>query len=363
MYIIISVSILALLLTFLETIGFIKHGMKLGFILLTLLAIIHYDYGNDYMAYYHIYTIIIQTPFQWDALMSVTNKFEIGWTLLCYAFKSFGGFFMLIAVLSIFQNILFYKMIKRYVPKNYWTFSVFIYLFNTSFYVLNFSMLRQGLVIAIFFSLWPIIENKKWIKTLFVILILTTIHSSAIILLPFAFWGYLPIKNGKKWSITFFILFIVLSISITTLSYLFFRIIGISEIFETYQEFYGESDNIVTYGLGYIITLLSSFLAPLLYISKSDNDSMKRLVLLFCINFIIILFTRITPLVSRLSFYFIVYSIIALPITYANMTNNILKKSLLSLYIIFTLYSYFLFFKSPIYIEKYTTFNTIFSLL
>ena len=55
MYIVISCSILAIILTYLESKGKIPGGMMCGFILMTTLCAIHYDYGNDYMQSYQNY--------------------------------------------------------------------------------------------------------------------------------------------------------------------------------------------------------------------------------------------------------------------------------------------------------------------
>ena len=69
---------------------------------------------------------------------------------------------MMVAVLNVIQNVIYYKFIKANVERTWWPIAVFIYLFSTSFYLLNFSMMRQGLVIAIFLWMWKYIKNRKW---------------------------------------------------------------------------------------------------------------------------------------------------------------------------------------------------------
>ena len=70
MYILIFVSLLSLFLTYLESAGQVKKGMAYGFGLLTLLAAIHYDFGNDYMPYYNTYNQITAFSFNSDAILN-----------------------------------------------------------------------------------------------------------------------------------------------------------------------------------------------------------------------------------------------------------------------------------------------------
>ena len=151
MYIVITCSLIAILLTYLDSRKIINGGMKWGFILVTLLAVIHYDYGNDYMAYYNLYKQIESFASLGDLISSDFYR-DAGWSVVNYLFRYLGGFFSLVAVISIFQGVVFYKSINRFLPRHLWAFGIFIYLVTTSFYLLNFSMLRQGFVIASFLA-------------------------------------------------------------------------------------------------------------------------------------------------------------------------------------------------------------------
>ena len=198
MFVVTFCSLIALLLTYMESIGRIRNGMKFGFMLVTFVGVIHYDNGNDYMAYYNLYNDIVNSQFSWSNLINGYIYKELGWALINYLFKYLGGFFMMVAVLNIIQNTIYYKFIKKNVGRTWWPMAVFIYLFSTNFYLLNFSMMRQGLVIAIFVGLWGYIKEKRWMIALGGLLCAYLIHSSALILLPFAFLGYLPFKKGRQ---------------------------------------------------------------------------------------------------------------------------------------------------------------------
>ena len=107
---------------------------------------IHYDYGNDYMPYYNVYKQVTSYRFDLSGILAGDYFREPGWVLLCWFFKPIGGFFMMVAVLNLIENMLVYRTIKIYVEKKWWPLSVFIYLFSTSLYLLNFSMMRQKFI-------------------------------------------------------------------------------------------------------------------------------------------------------------------------------------------------------------------------
>ena len=126
MYIVIFCSLIALLLTYLESRNQAKGGMKWGFVIVTILGMIHYDYGNDYMFYYDVYKQVTSYRFDLSGILGDYYR-EPGWALLCWLFKPIGGFFMMVAVLNLIQNMLVYRTINNYVEKKWWPLSVFIY--------------------------------------------------------------------------------------------------------------------------------------------------------------------------------------------------------------------------------------------
>lgn len=364
MYVVLISSLIALFLTYLESKGRLKGGMKLGFVLITTLGAIHYDYGNDYMSYYDIYRDITQYKFDLVGILDGDYFKEPGWALLCWLFKPIGGFFAMVAGLNIFQNLLVYHTIRREVQRSWWPMSVFIYLFSTSLYLLNFSMMRQGLVVCIFFGLWPWIAAKKWIRVVVVILLCTAIHNSALILLPFAFWGFLPLKNEKILVVTYISAFAAVWLGSTLMSDILSFLSAVEE-FDRYAETYGNSTEVVTYRIGYVINQIP-FALGLLYIcqNKQEKESTKKLIVsLACVQFLITPFASVIPLISRVSYYFIVYSMVFIPIIYSNIRILLFRYGLLLIYVFIMIYSYFMFYDSPIWFDKYSNFKTVFQLI
>lgn len=356
-------SIIALILTYSESIGRLRNGMKCGFILVTILGVIHYDYGNDYMAYYNLYNDIVSQPFNFHNLWYGYIYKEPGWALINCLFKYLGGFFVMVAALNIFQNILYYRFIKNNVARRLWPLAVFIYLFSTNFYLLNFSMMRQGLAIAIFLGIWEFIKHKRWYFALCGILCAYFVHSSALILLPFAFWGYIPFKNGKMTAIIFLALFFALWGSQDLMNEIFTSMLVFDDIQE-YANYYTKEEVSISYGIGFLINLIP-FCVALYYFffNRGRNRASNNLVALSTVGFMVVPFTQVLPLVSRVAMYFNVFSICTIGLSYYSIRSKPVRYVLLSLYILIMLYDYWLFFNVGVFTDSYLRFKSVFSLL
>ena len=353
-------SLMALLLTYLESRNRLKNGMKLGFALVTLLGVIHYNYGNDYMAYYDIYKSIVNVPFNFSNVIGGYVYKEPGWALINYAFKPIGGFFMMVAVLNIIQNVIYYRFIKNNVARSWWPVAIFIYLFSSNFYLLNFSMMRQGLVIAVFLAMWKYIKAKKWHIALVGLILAASVHSSALILLPFSFWGFLKMKNGKVWAIIYLVLFFFLWSADDFLNGVFEALI----IFEEFQEYsyYLNDAESVEFGVGFLINMLP-FVVSIYYlmIDKEQTEQNHQLVALATIGFMILPFGQIIPLISRVGMYFGAFSICAFTDSYSIIRNRYMRWIMIGIYVAITLYDYWNFFNNSVYADSYYHFKTIFT--
>lgn len=359
MYVVIITSFIALILTCFDSKNLTRNGMFWGFVMLTTLGVIHYDYGNDYMAYYHLYNEITKYPLTFDSLTTNELFRDPGWVVLCHLFSYFGGFFTMVAVLNIIQNVLVYRFIKSNIERTWWPMAIFIYMCNTGLYLMNFSMMRQGLVVCLFLGIWDLIKNRKWWWALLIMYLCSFIHLSAIILLPFAFWGYLPKLNGKVWAIVYGVLLIFLWTSGETLNNIFMSGLSLEE-FQEYAATYEDIGTVGPTGIGFIINLLP-FLVALYYLltDKTYKDK-QNIVLLSLLSFIIAPFAQIIPMVGRIGIYFTIYNIAAIPIIYRSIKKIELRYGLLSVFIIITLYDYWLFFNQGVYVRGYYTFHTIF---
>lgn len=363
MFVVVLFSLMALLLTFLESKGLLKHGMKLGFLLVTILGAIHYDYGNDYMPYYGIYKDVVSYSFDFRGILEGDYYHEPGWALLCWLFKPIGGFFMLVAVLNIVQNVFVYNFIKNNVECSWWPMSVFIYLFNTGFFLMSFSMMRQFFVIAVFLGIWSLIKKRKWWIVMIVLYLCSYVHSSSVFLLPFAFWGFVPVNKGKIITFCYVSILLALWFFHNVLNGLFIYVLSFDDVFSDYADTYEkDGNNVFSVGIGFFINMIPFVLSVLYVLSKGQSSApLRQLVALNAIAFLVTPFAQIIQLMGRLGAYFNIYSLGAMPLVYANVRRVYMRNCLLLLYVLIMLYDYFMFFQSEIWAKKYATFHTIFS--
>lgn len=362
MYIVIFTSLLALLLSYLESIGKMRNGMLYGFIMVTILSAIHYNYGNDYMSYYELYFQIVNQPFNWADIMSGVIYREPGWTLLNYVFSYFGGFLMLVAVLSVLQNVFIYRFIKKEVEKKWWGLSMFVYLFVTYFYLMSFTMMRQWFVACVFLGLWPLIKEKKWLLPLIIIFLCSYIHSSARILLPFAFYGFLPMRNSKVIAWTFAGVIIALWIGGSWVNDLFGQTTAVTGL-DRYTDVYGDQEIKSTgRGVGFMLTIIPLFVG-FHYLSGAENlkEKKKALVLLSLIGFTINPLNDFFPMIGRLEVYFSIFQIASVPLIYGYIKKENIQSALLMLYILVISYDYINFFS--LWKSGFATFHTIFEVI
>lgn len=377
MIIVTFIGVLAVLLSFIRNRQF--DGLKIAFVFLTLLGAIHYNYGNDYNGYYLRYLNYINSSFSWASL---PEEKEAGWYLLNVGFgKIFGdnGFYWMIAFLSVLQNCIIYKLIKKYVdPKWFWL-ATFIYAFNTSYWLLGMSMLRQFLAMCLFAAIYPWIYQQRVILCLVLVLLISTIHSSAIILLPFIFVGYVTFLNRKKILSILVGGYLLLFFSTDYLESVFLSALEINEQFDQYVSTYEGGNAVTSFGLGYIIKLLPYVIAVWYYWTHSSNEKNKDMlselketgndrlmvaVILFLCSAVIVIFTSILQMIGRLSLYFSLMSILVVPLVYSNIPNKVIRNVFLALFILITLWDYWLFFlPSSVFHDGFKEFHSILELI
>lgn len=363
MIVVVSISVIALFLAILESQKRLKYGLKYGFMLITFLGCIHYDYGNDYMSYYDIYRDVVSQKFTLDNIKDGFSFRDPGWGLMCWLFKPFGGFFTLVAVLNIIQNVIIYKTIKREVKPTWRPFSFFIYLFNCNLYLISFTTMRQMFVAVTFFGLWYFIKQRKWVFPLIILIICSFIHSSAIILIPFSFWGYIPMRNGQIIGLIYLATIVILWIGKDILNLIFMFTAENNEKLSQYAQTYGDVSNQgLKIGLGFVINLIPMILSIyyLLNQRKTITQENRRLVALATVSSVIEPFTSIILLITRLTQYFTIYTILSYPLIYDNIKNIKIRIILMGFLIFITSYSYIYFFHNETWAEHFAEFKTIF---
>lgn len=360
MDIVITASIISLFLVVLDSYKCTKHGLKIAFLILGVIQAIHYNYGNDYMNYLRDYLIIKSTNFTWDNIVDPPIPAESGWVLLNYLFVKIGGFWSLVASLAVIQNFIYYLLIKKYVPRNYWWFGFFIYAFvATQFYLINMSMLRQGFAMSLFVFSFNYIKQNKIIPSLLLIIAAGFVHTSAFILVPFAFSSYIFSFSPKKITVVLLSLFLFFYLGQTMMSTILTGMLK----YETFQK-YEHFDEVGVWGWGMLIKYIP--FAVTIYVMATNKNLLKEEKLLLGISsfgFVMEPFSLVSNLFSRVCYYFYALGIAATPVVYSKLNNELIKIFLIILYIFITLFSYYGFFTTSIHAEAYRVYKTIFEVI
>lgn len=126
-------------------------------------------------------------------LESVTK--DRGFSVLMVLFKWIFGnnctlFFL---ILAIFQLCCVAMIFRKY-SCNYW-FSIFVFVASTEYLSWMHNGIRQFIAVALIFAATELFFEKKYFKLTIIILIASTIHGSALMMLPIMF-----IVQGQGWN-------------------------------------------------------------------------------------------------------------------------------------------------------------------
>ena len=363
MVVLLVTSCVALFLVYFASRDEIPYGLELAFFLIAFIAAIHYEYGSDYPEYARMFVSISNLEFDWASLVDRKIYREPGWALLNYFFRPFG-FLSLVFFLGFFQNFVYYLFIKRIVPKEWWVMGGFIYLFSDSLWVLNMSMMRQGLAVTLFVLAWLVYDfdkRKIWISILLVF-VATTVHFSAIFLYPCLMFFFVK-KNMTRFIAVGIGICFILFFAKPELCNQFFALFVDAENVNRYLMNYRNLTKDVHYGIGFIFMLIP-FVTMIYSLVKNENLKERELqcVVLATVAYLIFPFRNVIPMADRLGYYFSAFSISAVPIVYKSFSKWY-RFFLVSMFVILYIVSYFRFFYSSVWNSSYMQFHSIFEVI
>jgi hypothetical protein len=295
-----------------------KYGLFFSFVLIFLFLGFRFNYGNDYTGYHLIYNKI--NGFVGSTLDS-HDRFEIGWIILNRIFKPFG-FYSMVFCLAFFNCIAYYLFIKKFVAKKYYWFATLIYYFNSYFFLIQLSAMRQCLAILLFIFSLDFLTRKKYLISGALILLAISFHYSALFLVPVIILAYAFTFKLKFIHIviveTIYILFFVLGaifkpllLSIST--YLF------GDKYSYYLGF-GTSPGLIN------ILIYSILLLIILYHYNSFNYNFQLFAKLFIVGLFLLPVGYILPISSRMALYFLPLSIIIYPRLLSQTESLVLRQ-------------------------------------
>ena len=364
MFVIASSSLVALFFAFLASRDKFKFGLEVGFFIVTVVAAVRYQYGNDYKTYETLFNSITANDFDLIRVLGKEIFKESGWVIINYIFKPFG-FFSLVIALSVFQNCIVYNFLKTNLPKELWVFGVFIYLFNCNLFLLNLSMMRQALAETLVLLAWPFIQSKQKYKIALacaIIYIASTIHTSAILIFPCVLLFLVNKDNVKKFALVFLSLLVIFTIKPNLVNAVLQSFSSIENV-DLAIRLYGKSSAVVSYGFGFLLLYMPFFIS--IYFAFFD-DSIKendlRIILMSLICLLVAPFIQIMPMIGRLTYYFLQFSIVSIPIVYKRIKAPF--GWYFGMYYVFIMYyTYMSFFTDPVWVECFYNYRTIFELI
>lgn len=370
MYFVTIIVAIAILLTYADDYKKIKGGYYVSFWILTISMSLRYGYGNDFFSYMRIFNEISSYPS--FRIACDQSGMEFGWVLLTRLLSPLGFQSQILAT-SIIIYFIFYYLINRYVPRPYRWIGLTIFLLNDSMFLLNLSMLRQGLSSALFFlSIILALEDKR-VKSILVCLIGCSFHISALIGFPFLLLVFAR-RIVKPLVVLLGCVMIVAALFLNPgfNEYLFSFLLGSEDIVDSYGKYMTNSAEGFSLGLGVLIQYIS-ILPGLLYF-KYLKDVDKYFVILYLMVLLLIPLAANAIMLLRIVSYFLPFAVLLFPRLYDKQQISIdkplegknkilfhtLSKVSLTLYIVYVSYSYYSFFSSETYGFAYKNFQFCF---
>ena len=180
------------------------------FVLLTFISGFRYETGVDWVAYEYEMdrAISLSDAITYDKWEWLSNRLDFGYSILMALIKMIGGGIQtLFFVVAFLTQYLLYLNLKRY--SAYVLFSYLVY-YTFFFFIFDLSGIRQALAIQIFLYSIRFINEKKFSKYLLYIILATSIHWTAIVLI----FLYLFINKRVSGIVT--IIIIIFSTSVFT---------------------------------------------------------------------------------------------------------------------------------------------------
>lgn len=299
-----------------------KKYIGYAYVLLILVTVLRYDIGNDYYGMAHHYLDDIRNGFSSgksivDQYLDMDGRVELSFYFFTWIFSwmphPYVGVIGSYGIVSIY---FLYKSLKR--QSGYHTLGLLVYIVSGIMFN-SWDWIRQSTAFMIVLYSIPFIENKDWKRYIVFILVASLFHNSALMMLPFFIVGFFQI-NKYIISISFLV-----SIGLFWTGILqnmlgdvtaYFAFIGGYESYADSLHALEQSESIM-YKLR---SLLYVGFYLLLVFSLPNSDNTKRNFLL--IGSVLFLIASGSQILQRLSYYFLIGSIIALPAAYQNLKTS-----------------------------------------
>ncbi|EHR1327892.1 EpsG family protein [Clostridium perfringens] len=298
-------------------------------LILALIAGLRWGIG-DTPAYVHLYSLI-------EPGYDPKGGYELGFVLFLAILKSISKDpqFM-IFVTGIITTILNLWTIRKYCKDSYFELAIFVYV-ASGYYLVTMNGIRQSLAASIIFAGTSFILRGEFKKYLFLCILMTTFHTSALVMIP----AYYVVRN-EAWSKRIYqllILFLIGMFLYEPLMAVVYKLLGNSK-YADYQNFNEGGSNILRVIVFAIPVILS-------YIKR---DKLKEwpeanvFVNMSLISFFIMGFSLYNWIFARFTIYFQVYSFVLLAyiikMCFGGSERRLIYYGFLVCYFLFFIYEY-----------------------
>lgn len=309
-----------------------KHSRsaKLFFIIASMILIaiagFRYGVGTDYFAYYNNYEIYAEEFFT-----SIKNFNEPGFKLICWCVQKFGGNGFTVILISAFLTIsLCMKTIYEFADDLAGTVMLLIF---TGFWHTEFNAVRQCLAAAIVFAGIRYIKNRCFWKYLIVVLIASTFHMSALVMIVLYF-----VPNFRT---NIFSLFCLVGGALIILQ-------SFDKVLEwtgmLLNTSFAESDEYVTSSVN-IFRVLVALVPPMffliMYRGKKMDEEQKISLQYLVMNAVTMLATSNSTYLARMGIYTMPFVALSIPKLIHGMSEQNRKITKLCVYVSFAFYWYY----------------------
>ncbi len=222
------------------------------------LAAIRYKVGTDYTNYYYLFE---------KAKSGVFTDMEPGYKGLMWLIARLGGSFeilsfvmMALAMIFIYAGIVYFK---KMMPVGA---TLFVYLMLN--YQQNLNLVRQAVSVAIVFYAFRFLLENKPVKYTIAILLASTIHLTALIMIPF--YLIFLLFSGKYSLGVKFVGYAVMIVLVLNLSSVLEWVIKLVPSLGQYEMYINQR---VEFGLGAIVIQLPYLLPGMLFYRKLTRDN------------------------------------------------------------------------------------------
>lgn len=366
MIIVISTSVIAVLFAYMSSIPKYKNLrlFQLAFIMITLIVCVRYNYGTDYESYYKSFSLTAHNPDVIRGIIEGRSRDPL-WTLINWALPRQYGFFLLIAIIGATQNYIYYKFIINNVdPKDRWK-ALAIYLFTAEMYLYNFSMIRQGLAVALCVAATMCAGEKKYKRAIILIAIGVSIHITALIIVPFLLLSFTKLEKGKMIAIIYIVMNFALFFTSNFARNILNNVLSF-DMFNRFAEYRLTISATDSVGLGFALGSIV-YLVMIYFIAKRFNKfpfEQRLCMFMTCMSLPVVAFSLIfSSLMGRMGIYFTAFQMVTVPNVYKEIKNKIFKYPLVMIYVFMMFVGYINFFNQPWVVETYKNYHTIFNRL